>query len=457
MRFMRSVVLRALAILVGALVLGGSPAEAGTPGTVLIDGGVTVTNTPVAKVLGIANDPNAVAWRLSDSPAATGGVLDLGVTQAYQSGGALVSWPLTEPAVGGDPADGPHAVYVQWQDGGGAWSAITSATVLLDTTPPAATASTNIGSAWTTSPDVRVTTAATDALTGLAHVRVSNFGWTDADGELQPGVSYAPGVEMPIPWNITTNTLTIGAVYVQWQDGAGNWSGPITLPVNWDTAAPQVTRPGTHLQPGAAIVRGAVPVRTSWTESTIAPLDRNVLQSRQGGSPYASVYHGGRHAVVGRIAPGRLSRMRVRATDVAGLQSRWAPSRSFSTGLIDDRDPRIVWTPGWKRVGDPDAVGGSMRCTIHHGRWAYLRVDRGAEIGFVAPEGPQYGSAAVTLLGQHYASATVTLARPAPRARVLAYSHTYSILGPIPSAELRVRDTSTNGAPVCIDAFTVLR
>jgi hypothetical protein len=98
-----------------------------------------------------------------------------------------------------------------------------------------------------------------------------------------------------------------------------------------------------------------------------------------------------------------------------------------------------------------------MRCTTHHGRWAYLRVDRGAEIGFVAPEGRQYGSAAVTLLGQHSASATVTLSRSAPRSRVLAYAHTYSILGPIVSAALRVRDASTNGAPVCIDAFTVLR
>ena len=261
MGFLRRMMLRALAVAAGALVLGGSAAQAGASGTVLIDGGATITNTTVPTVIGIANDPAAVAWRLSDSPAATAGVLDLGVTQAYQNGGALVSWPLTNPAVGGDPADGPHTVYVQWQDGSGGWSAITSATILLDTTPPDATASTNVGSAWTTSPAVRVTTNATDALTGLTHVRLSNFDWTDAEGELQPGVSYPAGAEMPIPWDITTDTRVIGAVYVQWQDGAGNWSGPITLPVNWDTSAPQVAEPATHLRPGATIVRGAVPVR----------------------------------------------------------------------------------------------------------------------------------------------------------------------------------------------------
>src|SRR5690349_11765308 len=166
MRWMRRVMLRALAVVAGALVLGGSAAQAGTSGTVLIDGGAAVTNTAVPTVIAIANDPTAVAWRVSDSPAATAGVLDLGVTQAYQYGGVLVHWPLTNPEVGGDPADGPHTVYVQWQDGGGSWSAITSATVLLDTTPPVATAATNVGSAWTTSPAVGVTTAAADALTG---------------------------------------------------------------------------------------------------------------------------------------------------------------------------------------------------------------------------------------------------------------------------------------------------
>jgi hypothetical protein len=384
-------------------------------------------------------------------------VLDLGVTQAYQNGGALVSGPLTDPAVGGDPADGPHTVYVQWQDGGGGWSAITSATILLDTTPPGATASTNVRAAWTTSPAVRVTTAATDALTGLTHLRLSNFDWTDADGELQPGVSSPAGTEMPIPWDITTDTRVIGAVYVQWQDGAGNWSGPITLPVNWDSSAPQVAEPATHLRAGAAIVRGAVPVTTSWTQSTVAPLDHDVLERRRGGGPYASVYRGSRHTFPSRVVPGRLYRMRVRATDGAGLQSRWAAGRSFSTGLVDDRDPRVVWTPGWKRVRAPGAVGGSMRCATRRGRSAYVLVDRAAELGFVGPEGPGYGSAAVSVWGNRYTFRTVQLTRSTSRARMLAFAYTYSSVGRVPTADLRVKDASTNGAPVCIDAFTVLR
>jgi len=40
---------------------------------------------------------------------------------------------------------------------------------------------------------------------------------------------------------------------------------------------------------------------------------------------------------------------------------------------------------------------------------------------------------------------------------VLAFSYTYSVVGRIPTAVLQVRDASKSSAPVCIDAFTVLR
>jgi hypothetical protein len=70
---MRRVMLRALAVAAGALVLGGSAAQAGASGTVLIEGGTTITNKTVPTVIGIASDPTAVAWRLSDSPAASAG------------------------------------------------------------------------------------------------------------------------------------------------------------------------------------------------------------------------------------------------------------------------------------------------------------------------------------------------------------------------------------------------
>jgi hypothetical protein len=454
MRLVRTAPLPVLVATIGALLLGGGAAHADTPALVQIGApGTTVIRQPSANVIGIAaNDSPDVAWRLSDSPATTAGVLDFGRTFPYQSGGALVNWSFTDPAYGGDPGDGPHTVYVQWQDGSGTWSPVTSATVLVDTTPPQATASTDVGSAWTTSTRVQVTTAATDGLTGVTQLRLSNVDWTDVDGELQPGTSFPAGAEMPIPWDFSPT----GELYVQWQDGAGNWSGPITLQVHWDSSPPQVTGLRVNLQAGRQIVRGSIPLVSTWARSSTAPLAQNVVQRLTGAAAYTSVYRGSGHTYLMRAAPGRMYRARVRAADIAGLVSGWATMPAFTTRLVDDRDPRILWSPGWKRVADPTAIGGSMRCAGRYGRWADLQVRWGADIGFVSPEGKRYGTAAIALRGSRSPSATVTLTRPTARPRVLAYRFAYGLRA-VGYPEIQVRDASKNGAPVCVDAFTVLR
>ena len=446
--------LPALVVVAAALAPGGGTARADTPALVQIGvPGTTVIRQTSANVIGIAaNDAPDVAWRLSNSPATTAGVLDLGRTLPYQSGGALADWSFADPAYGGDPADGPHTVYVQWQDGSGTWSPVTSAGVLVDTTPPHASAATDIGTAWTTATHVHVTTAATDALTGTTQVRLSNVGWTDVDGELRPGTSFPAGVEMPIPWDFSP----AGEVYVQWQDGAGNWSAPISLPVNWDSAPPQVTGLRLHLQADRQIVRGSIPLALTWTASSTAPLAQTVVERLAGAGRYTPIYRGSASTRFLRAAAGRRYRLRVRASDVAGLRSGWAVGPALTARLIDDRDPRIMWSAGWKRVTDPSAVGGSMRCANRYGRWADLQVRWGSDMGFVSPEGRRYGTAAIALRGSRTPSATVTLTRPTSRPRTLAYRFVYS-LWPVGYPEIQVRDASKNGAPVCIDAFTALR
>ena len=449
---MRTRVAPALLVVAGTLLPGGDAARADAPAFVQIGTGAGVIRQTSANVMGIAgNDATAVAWRLSDSPAATAGVVDLGRTFPYQRGGSLASWSFTDTAYGADTGDGRHTVYVQWQDGSGSWSAVTSATVMVDTSPPHATASTDIGSAWTTSTTVHVTSAATDALTGTTHVRLSNVDWTDADGELQPGTSFPAGVEMPISWGFSP----AGEMYVQWQDGAGNWSGPITLRVHWDASSPQVTAPRVSLGSDRQLVGGSIPLVATWTRSSTAPLEGSVLERRTGGGGYASIYRGGGHTQFLRAAPGRLSRLRVRTSDVAGLRSRWAVSPAFTTRLIDDRDPRIMWTPGWKRVTDPTAVGGEMRCASRPGRWADIEVPRAADLGLVSPEGMRYGTATISLSGSRSPLSTIRLSRPAGRPRTIVYRHPFTAR-PMSFGGIRVTDASGRGA-VCVDAFAVLR
>jgi len=453
MRLLRKATIPALVVAVGAFAFGGA-AQADTPAFLQIGvPGTTVIRQIHANVIGIAaNGAPDVAWRLSNSPATTAGLLDFGRTFPYQSGGALVDWPFTDPAYGADTGDGPHTVYVQWQDGSGTWSPVASASVLVDTTPPQTGASTDVGSAWTTSTSVHVTTAATDALTGTTHVRISNVGWTDVDGELQPGTSFPAGVEMPILWDFSP----AGEVYAQWQDGAGNWSGPITLHVHWDSAPPQVTDLRVNLQADRQIVGGSIPLVSAWARSSTAPFAQNVVQRLTGAGAYTSVYRGSGGTYLMRAASGRMYRLRVRASDIAGLESGWATRPAFTTRLVDDRDPRIMWSPGWKRVTDPTAVGGSMRCAGRYGRWADLQVRWGSDLGLVSPEGRRYGTAAIALRGGRTPSATVKLTRSAARPRTLAYRFAFG-LRPVGYPEIQVRDASRNGAPVCIDAFTVLR
>ncbi len=78
---MRTRVVQALLVVAGTLLLGGGAARADTPGLVQIGTGASVIRTANANVIGIAaNDATTAAWRLSNSPATTAGVLDLGRT-----------------------------------------------------------------------------------------------------------------------------------------------------------------------------------------------------------------------------------------------------------------------------------------------------------------------------------------------------------------------------------------
>ena len=96
---MRTRVVPALLVVAGTLLLGGGAARADTPAFVQIGTGASVIRQTNANVIGIAaNDAPAVAWRLSNAPATTAGVLDLGRTFAYNTHGSLVDWSFTDPA-----------------------------------------------------------------------------------------------------------------------------------------------------------------------------------------------------------------------------------------------------------------------------------------------------------------------------------------------------------------------
>jgi hypothetical protein len=76
-------------------------------------------------------------WRVSNSPVVDAdGMLVHGVTTTA----IMYDWDVTDPATGGNGADGPHDIWVQLRDLAGNWGAVGGKEVVLDRTAPVVTA-----------------------------------------------------------------------------------------------------------------------------------------------------------------------------------------------------------------------------------------------------------------------------------------------------------------------------
>ena len=71
--------------------------------------------------------------RLSNTPQASGGVLSYGYNTTYST---PTTWSLANATYGGSTANGARAVYAQWRDRAGNWSAVRADGIVLDTAPP---------------------------------------------------------------------------------------------------------------------------------------------------------------------------------------------------------------------------------------------------------------------------------------------------------------------------------
>ena len=106
-----------------------------------------------------------------------------------------------------------------------------------DATAPAGTVAIN-GGALIVPRDVTLSVPATDAGSGVQYVRVSN-GNNNVDGNNMLtdasalSVSWGPTV----PWTLSAGDGS-KTIYVQFRDGAGNWSNPLTATTTMDGTAP---------------------------------------------------------------------------------------------------------------------------------------------------------------------------------------------------------------------------
>lgn len=142
----------------------------------------------------------------------------------WQAYSPLGSWTLSTP-------DGIKTLYVQFRDAAGNTSAAVSDTIGLDTGLPTGSVTIAGGAKATTTTAVTLSLSATDALNGVAQMRLSNDGTNWG-----AWITYATSAD----WTLTSGdgTKTVSA---QFKDGVGNVSGTVTDTIVVDTVAPTGT------------------------------------------------------------------------------------------------------------------------------------------------------------------------------------------------------------------------
>lgn len=185
--------------------------------TVKLNSGAAYTRYMDANV-SVSAPPGATHLRLSNRGDVSAGVLEYGATFAYKS---PIRWSLSASQYGGSTRNGTRAVYVQWRDSAGKWSAVKRDTIVLDTVAPELSAPTHglrlLSTLGVGTVPVRLAWSGDDPTSGVGAYQLQQ---STNGGEY---VSFAGSL---------TNTTRIqmlvpGRLYrfrVRARDRAGNWS-----------------------------------------------------------------------------------------------------------------------------------------------------------------------------------------------------------------------------------------
>jgi hypothetical protein len=204
-------------------------------GSVSINAGAAFTSTTAVSLDVTASDAGSGVdnVRIANVGTVDGdGVLN-GAGASTVDYAATQPWTLTA-------ANGTKTVYVQWQDGNGVWSPVQSDTIVLDTTDPAGTVSINGGASRAGSNTVSVAVAATDNASGVSQVRLANTNTVDGSGVLNGAGATTSAYSTPKSWTLAAGEGS-RTVYVQWRDGAGNWSAVVSDSIVVDASLPPFT------------------------------------------------------------------------------------------------------------------------------------------------------------------------------------------------------------------------
>jgi hypothetical protein len=124
---------------------------------------------------------------------------------------------------------GPYGGTISFTSNGGSQDVSVSMTV-ADTTPPTGTISINNGAQYTNSTAVTLNLSANDDYSGVNKMRFSNDGTNWTTEEQYNTIK---------SWTLSTGSDGTRRVYVQYRDGANNWSNSISDTIILDTTPPE--------------------------------------------------------------------------------------------------------------------------------------------------------------------------------------------------------------------------
>lgn len=440
-------------------------------GTIAIDGGAaSTTNRMVTLTLSATDNVGVTGVRISNSPTLEEVGGDAGAQQRLMWGADVdgdpgtVRWSLTDLFYGGNNAVGTKTVYVQWRDAQGNWSPVASDTIVAnltpigDTLPPTGSVTVNAAAAYTSSPSVQLSMPASDLWSGVAMVRISNRPETSR-GLLVYGLT-RDWTTTPQPWSLADASYGGSAangtrtVYVQFRDGAGNWSKVYTDTIVLDTVAPGAHAPAA-VPAGGARVGASVPTAVRWsaTDATSGVAAYQLEQSVDGGAwARISLPAPLTTSTVRALTPGHTYRFRSRASDRAGLWSGWQHGPTLTPALRQETSAALTWSGTWTRSAVAGASGGYVRSSTRAGARATFTADMRA-VGWVATRSPNRGKATIYVDG--VAVATVDLYATSVRPARVVFVRSWTSPG---THAVAVRVAGTAGRPrVDVDAFVTLR
>ena len=182
-------------------------------GSITINGGAAYANTlSVTLTLSASDNSGSVSQMcISNTSSCT----------AWETYATSRAWTLTT-------GDGTKTVYVWYKDAAGNTSTSCPDTIILDTTPPSSSITINSGAVYTKTTSVTLTLSASDALSGVSQMCISNT------SSCTSWETYATSKA----WTLTTGDGT-KTVYVWYKDNAGNANtSPYSDTIILDTTAP---------------------------------------------------------------------------------------------------------------------------------------------------------------------------------------------------------------------------